>query len=96
MDAANRGSANASMRSTFVPRSTTSRTGLKNPIMKGAARYSMIPESVMTAIPNAVMIQPIFRVVFLCSVTVSGSERPAPILWPITAVAADAIPNPGI
>ena len=52
MAAANIGSAKASMRSTWAPRSRMDSTGVMSDISSGAKTYISTPMSVMTAMPS--------------------------------------------
>ena len=87
MEAANKGSANASILSTWTPSWHTCISGLKIPIIKGAAIYIKIPFSVITAIPSHTVIRVNLRTIF---------RSLAPMLCPTRVAAASAIPYPGI
>ena len=83
MAAANIGSAQASMRSTSVPRAITSSTGDMMPISSGAKTHIRIPIRVITAMPSPTDILANERVSSFC---------PAPMPCPTRVVAASAMP----
>ena len=83
MEAAYIASAKASMRSTSAPSDTMAGSGDRSEIIHGAAMNMAAPETVITATPKSVVIQPRRRV---------RSWRPAPMLWPISVVAAAPMP----
>ena len=87
MEAAYIGSANASIRSTEVPNCRIASSGDNMEIIQGARRYMQAPLTAITSIPKQVAIQP-SRFVRSC--------LPAPTLCPISVVAAEPIPYPGI
>ena len=87
MAAANIGSAKASMRSTCVPRSRISSTGVIRPIISGAKTYITTPIKAITAIPIPTVNLAKLRHKPYC---------PAPILCPTSVVAASPIPYPGM
>ena len=87
IDAANIGSAKASIRSIRAPRARISGSGVRIPIICGANIYIRIPVKVITSIPKRTVIQESrFVSCFL----------PAPMLCPTSVVAAIATPYPGI
>ena len=87
MEAANIGSANASMRRAMAPRSLTSATGVIMPMICGARMYINIPVVPITSIPIIMVILPKLLASSFCL---------APTLCPTRVVAASAIPYPGI
>ena len=81
------GSANASIRSTRVPRSWTAGSTESSCMRAGASSQRAIPMTDMTVMPASSIRHARDRVSVL---------RPAPTHWPMMALAAEAIPNPGI
>ena len=87
MEAAKRGSAKASMRSTCTPRLRTAASGVSIVKMAGARRNMTTAVPPMTAMPSAVDSQANRR---------ARRFSPAPRLWPTRVVAAAEMPYPGI
>ena len=83
MEAAKRGSAKASMRSTAAPRVWTAPSGVSMEKIHGAAIYMRTPVPVMTPTPRPTLSQ---------AKRLAWSLRSAPMLWPTRVVAAAAMP----
>ena len=87
IDAANIGSANASMRNAIIPNDRISSTGVINPMICGAKIYMSNPINPMIIMPINTVMKAKLRVRRL---------RFAPTLWPTNVVAASEMPYPGI
>ena len=83
MAAAKKGSANASIRRTDVPRACISATGDNKLIISGAKIYMITPMNAITSIPKNMVIHAKLR---------CRSRLPAPTLCPTRVVAASLIP----
>ena len=83
MDAANIGSAKASMRRIAAPSSRTSASGVIHAMTAGAERNIIAPMTPMIAMPEKTVI---------CAKRFAKFFRAAPRLCPISVVAASAMP----